>query len=261
MSSTILKLIALALMLTDHIAEFIPGTSIVLHYIGRLSYPIFLFCMLWSLHYTHDRGQYFKRLYLMGIVMAVMDIVLNNVIVNPHVYITNNIMIPLLLTGVIVHIIERFRNDRKEGMKWLAGFLILQVVSSVLCVLLEDFMGLWGIPRFIGAILPNVIWCEGGIFYIAMGVTLYFMKESKWKLSVTYMIFSSFFILTSAPDFTYESLMWYNYQWMQIFALPFMLLYNGKRGPKMKYFFYIFYPVHIAVLYLIGNNIIFAIIP
>ncbi|MBT1171893.1 hypothetical protein JS528_00660 [Bifidobacterium sp. MA2] len=43
-----------------------------------------------------------------------------------------------------------------------------------------------------------------------------------------------------------------NYQWMMVFALPFMLLYNHKRGPHVKWFFYVFYPAHIVVLYLIG---------
>lgn len=33
-------------------------------------------------------------------------------------------------------------------------------------------------------------------------------------------------------------------------ALP-MLLYNGKRGPSMKYFFYAFYPIHLLVIYVI----------
>lgn len=33
-----------------------------------------------------------------------------------------------------------------------------------------------------------------------------------------------------------------------ILALPFMLLYNGRRGGEHKYFFYLYYPLHQFVI-------------
>lgn len=42
--------------------------------------------------------------------------------------------------------------------------------------------------------------------------------------------------------------------WMQAFgaiSLVPIYLYNGQRGPSMKYFFYAFYPLHLLILYII----------
>lgn len=38
-----------------------------------------------------------------------------------------------------------------------------------------------------------------------------------------------------------------------LFSIVPMLLYNGKRGKNIKYFFYIFYPLHLLVLYLVAK--------
>ena len=40
----------------------------------------------------------------------------------------------------------------------------------------------------------------------------------------------------------------YHYQWMMIFVLPIILLYNGERGNYPKKLFYIYYPLHLFIL-------------
>ena len=47
-----------------------------------------------------------------------------------------------------------------------------------------------------------------------------------------------------------------NYQWMMIIATPFFYLYNGKRGAGLKYLFYVFYPVHLILLFFVGNMLL-----
>ena len=48
-----------------------------------------------------------------------------------------------------------------------------------------------------------------------------------------------------------DSLLFQNYQWMMIFSLPFLLLYNGKSrkiGKAEKMFYYWGYPLHLIIL-------------
>ena len=46
-----------------------------------------------------------------------------------------------------------------------------------------------------------------------------------------------------------HDLMFKYIEWMEIFAAPLMLCYNGQRGKGSKYLFYVFYPTHIYLLY------------
>ncbi|POP33968.1 hypothetical protein C3R19_27705, partial [Blautia producta] len=65
--------------------------------------------------------------------------------------------------------------------------------------------------------------------------------------------FISVTILNIAPMNIYEhSLLYDNYVWMMLLSIPFILSYNGKRGIGMRYFFYLYYPLHLIILSIIS---------
>lgn len=256
MTTTALKLLALGLMFCDHVYEFIGGAPLWLTWLGRLSAPLFLFCMVWGLHYTHDRWHYLKGLYFWGIGMAVGDVALGLLVPDANTVPTNNIFVTFLLVGVIVTIVEGFQKsgDRKQAKKLLWLFLFAQVISFILVP-----VAMYQLPQvenafvLIASVFPSVLFCEGGLLWVIMGVALYATKENKKKLTVCYLAFSLFWMFMAGGAITLEELIYRNYQWMMVFSLPFMLWYNGQKGKGLKRLFYVFYPAHIFFLCWLGS--------
>lgn len=254
MTSTALKLLALVLMLLDHIAEFIPGMPIWLHWLGRISAPLFMFCMVWGYSYTHDRKRYLLRLYLFGVFMAVSNFICNLVISEPYYYIINNVFVTWFITGVIISLIECTKKDKKKGAKYWLIFIASQLAITMICALGQALLPFPNMAMTIGAILPSFLFNEGSFLFTLLGVLLYFNRHTKKDVALSYGIFCIvYFLVCLLNGFSYENLFLLNYQWMMIFSLPFMLLYNGKKGKGYKYLFYVFYPAHIILLYFMGN--------
>jgi hypothetical protein len=254
MTSTSLKVIALILMLLDHIGQFIPGTPLWLHWLGRLSAPVFMFCMAWGFYYTHDRKRYLLRMYFFGVGMGMIDLICNNSIADPYAMMTNNIFVTLLLVAVIVWLIETRKTDKPKGNKAIALFAGYQILTTLLCVLAGQLVPLTGMMSFVGAITGNLIFNEGSFIFVFLGVLIYFNRTDKKRLILAYGLFClGFLALEWAIDPRFSALLYNNYQWMMIGSLPLMLSYNGEKGRGLKYLFYIFYPVHIVVLFFIGN--------
>ena len=253
MTGTALKLTALALMFIDHIYQFIDGMPIFLTWVGRLSAPVFVFCTAWGFHYTHNRKKYLLNMYWWNIGMAVGDVILSVLVPNPRVYLLNNIFTMLLLMNIIITIIERFRSsEKKQAVRLLGLFILLQLISYVAVYLSLVWLPTSNIYLIAVSVFPSILFCEGGVAFVLFGVALYFAKESKLKLSIVCIAFALYELILST-GFTYEGLFLQNYQWMMIFALPLILCYNGKKGRGLKWLFYAFYPVHIYLLYLLGS--------
>lgn len=139
-------------------------------------------------------------------------------------YIPNNIFLSLASCFALLYIVDLI--EKVEDSKAKTKLIIYAVIISFLALFTE--------ASYLG---------------IGMALIFYFFRERKLALSISYIILSSMFL---GGSFSYENLFLVNYQWMMVFSLPFILMYNGERGRSLKYFFYGFYPAHIWILYIIG---------
>ena len=91
----------------------------------------------------------------------------------------------------------------------------------------------------------------------------YIIPTVLWKIQLAFGLFGS--IVSHAAEYVLEvivgidfsafgsDILSVHYQWMMVFALPVILSYNYKQGKKFKYFFYLFYPLHIILSQLLAS--------
>lgn len=279
MSFFILKLIAVVCMLLDHVALFIPDMPIWFHWLGRLAGPIFIFGVVNSMEHTHSQTEYIFRLYLLSIIVSIFQAITDTEL---------NVIRCLFSLALIIYILEM----RENKEKWLKIYILYQVatiiVLAMLCSIFEGFC-LYTLPALLGSIFAM----EGGLIWVIFGLIFYKFKHDKRKLAVCYILMVILYELCLATDyvniifvkiaslttsiihglFNVQECLYYisyvifgfdamncggniffeQYQWMMIFSLPLLLLYNQKQGKKLKYFFYVFYPLHICILWILDN--------
>ena len=87
-------------------------------------------------------------------------------------------------------------------------------------------------------LIPSPVITEGGIAWVGLGLFFYLFRSNRaWQIIG---------LVTLA---TLSCLGNEGFQWMMLFAALPIWLYNGNSGKKGKYFFYLFYPGHIYILY------------
>lgn len=256
-----LKYIALITMVFDHIHYFFDYTGkipIWFTMIGRLVAPLFLFTVIEGFIHTHNRKKYFLKIYALAILMGLIQFGFYNFLhplVRPDGFFPQNMMLSsfaILLVAL-------------QGIAWIQEKKYLKGIPTLLFPLLLPWLlvpfYLLGQNKPVFTLFINLLnftvfpthtsISDGGTWLLLTGIAMYLCHKNLKKEVLAFVSVSLVWVLMAIvltrPSF--HDLMFKYIEWMEIFATPLMLCYNGKRGKGSKYLFYIFYPTHIYLLY------------
>ena len=228
-----LKVLAMGLMLCDHLwATVIPGSSWLTD-LGRLAFPIFAFQVVEGYFMTSDYRKYLKRMFLFALVSEIpYNLMTGGSVINPF---GQNVMFTFCIGLMMIRLIEKTRGKKVwiylvtagavTGLGWLLG-----------TVTFVDYFG--------GGVLTVLLFyfCRGkkwGPIFLILGM-LYLNTEVMGSLMYEIHVFGrSFFFYQQA---------------YAVLALIPIFLYNGEQGPHNRWIQlggYLFYPLHMLILSLI----------
>lgn len=229
MSSFVLKIIAIITMLCDHASYAIYGHFTVLNIIGRIAFPIFAFQLAVGYKNTSNLKKYALRLVYFAFISQVPFSILIYILTGS--FFSLNIFFTLALGLLSIFIYDKVSN---KFLKYSSIATIL-VIAELLGV---DYKS-WGVflILFIYIFCPSIN-----------------KDVSKKRNILNHFIFIFGFLalclIRYYSQISVLPLNWWNLSRVLFTYLPFifMLLYNGKKGPSLKYFFYVFYPLHLLIL-------------
>lgn len=215
-----LKVIAMISMLLDHAGRELFPEITLLPIIGRLAFPVFAYMIAEGCRYTKNKKKY---ILIIGLLAAGCQAIF--FITTKSLYM--NVLITFTLSVAVIFLSDNF--IRKRTLHTFIPAFLISVLSVFLCIFLPDILS------------STDFQIDYGLAGLLLPVAVYFAPDRKSKLAA----FSVMLCILS--------LVMGGIQWYSLAVIPLILLYNGKRGKmNLKYMFYIFYPLHLAVIYLIG---------
>ena len=217
-------------MLADHYSDVFIGHFSWLNLIGRISFPIFAFQAVQGYIHTKNVKKHLTKLLIFACISQYPFMLFLSTFSDKFAL---NIFFTFFFALFTLWLYDKCKNK-------LLGFLIV-VVSSM---------------------IGSFIKLDYGAFGILLIFVFYFFEKDfnkiyKLKTNFNKLLMSITVILLTLAKYSYPSFKGH-YLLCALFtslSLVFILQYNKKEGPKSKYFFYIFYPLHLLILYFISTHI------
>lgn len=228
LSANALKIIALVSMTIDHTGLLLMDNNKLMRNIGRLAFPVFAYMIAEGCRYTKNKRKYFLRIFVLGLLCQVVYYIAEK---NVDQGILMTFSVSILLSYAVLWAQNKIRESCEDAghinkiLPWLLPVALI-FLAAVISGEIRILPGRWYLSfdyGFYGMLLPVLI---------VLG------RDEKQKL------------LLAAAGMTLTAISIGGFQWYSFAALIPLACYNGQRGKwKMKYLFYIYYPLHMAVIY------------
>lgn len=276
LSSFILKIIALVTMTVDHLGEVLSMFTIigfneylVFKCIGRVAMPLFCFMIVEGVINTKSFGKYCLRLGIIGTAVLIAQIFMEYVLHNG--IIQGGIFMDLLLGALMVKALM----DKRIWVKLLS---IIPLGIGIMCFIFDGYEAyggtIYAFPYYLrtqyGFLAILLILCFYLSYLLAgpllkmfgLDINLYrgtnIERLTVNSISVAFIIiiYTLYYLLGLWIDtdvFPHFATSWLVSQsnWAMVSG-AFVLLYSGKRGYNGKWFKYgqyLYYPLHLLLLY------------
>lgn len=230
MNRNVLKIIAFVSMIVDHIGAVFFPNIIWFRVVGRIAMPIFAFFVAEGYFYTRNKVRYV--LTLLGFMLIAwlpfcfgLGLPLYKI----------NILGVFLISLLGMFLVDKLKNETRSKVLYVS-LLILYFV----CVFAIDILGL--IPE--------------GVFGVPIPIVFYAFRDKKilkMVLAGVLLVVISLLVVLDNARVGLENY----YQFASLLAIIPICLYSGSKGKlRLKYLFYIGYPAHLGVLWILKLLII-----
>lgn len=232
LTSNMLRILAMAFMICDHLwAKVVPGND-WLTYIGRMTFPIFAFMISEGFIHTSNLKKYIFRLLGFALISEIpFNLFYGGSWFYPY---HQNVLFTLLLGLLAISLIDKAKKKRdvKTTVKTVLLLFLLGIASFISFV---DY-GFWGFLTVV-------------MFYLFRKFPFAWLAQLIAMLLMNLILFEGQTVPVELFGNTYHLAT----QGYAVFSLIPIWLYGGRKGKSSKalqYSFYAFYPLHMLIIYL-----------
>ena len=230
-----LHILAMVLMLLDHMWATVMTGSEWMTCVGRIAFPIFAFMVAEGYTHTRDVKKYMKRMLLWAVITELPFNLMTGGWFNP---LHQNVLWTFLIALYGLSLIEKAEKNGRNAKFWLVTAAVVAVSWLVGTVTFVDYSGFGVLTVYVFYFFRrrDIIGFLGQLFFLWL-----INFELLGGLVYPFTLFGREF--------------WFPQQGLALLALIPIWLYRGRQGYKEKWFktfCYAFYPAHMLVLWAVA---------